>query len=31
MFEVFMTYNLNYFSIFEQYLFPADFREEFEK
>ena len=31
MFEVYMTWNLNYFSIFEQYSFPVGFREDFEK
>ena len=31
MFEVYMALNLNYFSSFEQYSFPASFWKEFEK
>ena len=31
MFEVYMTWILNYFSIFEQYSLLVGFREEFEK
>ena len=30
-FGVYMTSNLNYFSSFEQYSFPATLRKEFEK